>query len=196
MHKKVKQKISLCIFLKIWSFYSKVRNFSCFDILESIILFKAINILKNTLNMKKASSQHLLKMNRNIWMEKCKIIKKSARCIENLERLKGWVTLEAANGFEPETNEREANILNIYIYLYYMHLYVVISGNYILTTYLHLSAQYWKQRHFYYIVLLVYTRTNIETSKMYCFPLSMLIQPPDNYLPEYKNYLKCKKTKV
>ena len=94
MHIKVKQKISLYILLKIWSFYSKVRNFSCFDILESIILFKAMNILKNTLNMKKTSSQHLLKMNRNIWMEKCKIIKKSARCIENLERLKGWVTLE------------------------------------------------------------------------------------------------------
>ena len=69
MPKKVKQKISLCIFLKIWSFYSKVRNFSCLeisDILESIILFKAMNILKNTLNMKKTSSQHLLKMNRNI----------------------------------------------------------------------------------------------------------------------------------
>ena len=66
MHKKVKQKISLSVFLKIWSFYSKVRNFSCFDILESIILFKAMNILKNTLNMKKTSSQHLLKMSRNI----------------------------------------------------------------------------------------------------------------------------------
>ena len=56
MHKKVKQKISVHIFLKIWSFYSKVRNFSCFDILESIILFKAMNILKNTLNMKKTSA--------------------------------------------------------------------------------------------------------------------------------------------
>ena len=68
MHKKVKQKISLCIFWKIWSFDSKVRNFNCCDILESITLFKAINILKNTLNMKKTSSQHLLKMNKNIWM--------------------------------------------------------------------------------------------------------------------------------
>ena len=41
-------------------------------------------------------------------MEECKIIKKSARCIENLERLKDWVTLvtlEAANYFEPETNK-------------------------------------------------------------------------------------------
>ena len=54
-------------------------------------------------------------------MEKCKIIKKSARCIENLERLKGWVTLvtlEAANDFEPETNKWEVHILNIYIYIY------------------------------------------------------------------------------
>ena len=51
MHKKVKEKISLCIFLKIWSFYSKVRNFSWLDILESIILFEAMNILKNTSNM-------------------------------------------------------------------------------------------------------------------------------------------------
>ena len=70
---------------------------------------------------KKTLSQHLLKMNRNIWMDKCKIIKKSARCIENLERSKGWVTLvtlEAANDFEPETNKWEVNILNIYIYTY------------------------------------------------------------------------------
>ena len=66
MHKKVKEKISLCIFLKIWSFDSKVRNFSWLDILESIILFEAMNILKNTSNMKITSSQHLLKMNRNI----------------------------------------------------------------------------------------------------------------------------------
>ena len=50
----------------IFKNYSKVRNFSCFDILESIILFKAMNILENTSNMKKASRQHLLKMNRNI----------------------------------------------------------------------------------------------------------------------------------
>ena len=124
MHKNVKQKISLCIFSKIWSFYSKVRNFTCLeisDILESIILFKSMNILKNTLNMKRTSSQHLLKMNRNIWMAKCKIIKNSARCIENLERLKGWVTLvtlEAANDFEPETNKSEVNISYIYIYIY------------------------------------------------------------------------------
>ena len=122
MHKKVKQKISLCIFLKIWSFYSKVRYFSCLEIsniLESIILFKALNILKNTLKMKKTSSPHLLKMSRNIWMGKCKIIKKSARCIEKLERLKGWVTLvtlEAANDFEPATNKWEVHILNIYIH--------------------------------------------------------------------------------
>ena len=66
MHKKVKEKISLCIFLKIWSFDSKVRNFSWLDILESIILFEAMNILKNTSNMEITSSQHLLKMNRNI----------------------------------------------------------------------------------------------------------------------------------
>ena len=67
MHKKVKQKISLCIFLKIWSFYSKVRNFSCFDIYESIILYEAMNILKKYFKYeKKSSSQHLLKMNRNI----------------------------------------------------------------------------------------------------------------------------------
>ena len=66
MHKKVKEKISLCIFLKIWSFYSKVRNFSWLDMLESIILFEAINILKNTSNMEITSSQHLLKMDRNI----------------------------------------------------------------------------------------------------------------------------------
>ena len=51
MHKKVKQKIILCIFLKIWLFYPKVRNFSCFDILVLINLFKAINVLNNTLNM-------------------------------------------------------------------------------------------------------------------------------------------------
>ena len=66
MHKKVKEKISLCIFLKIWSFDSKVRNSSWLDILESIILFEAMNILKNTSNMEITSSQHLLKMNRNI----------------------------------------------------------------------------------------------------------------------------------
>ena len=66
MHKKVKEKISLCIFLKIWSFDSKVRNFSWLDILESIILFEAMNILKNTSNMEITSSQHLLRMNRNI----------------------------------------------------------------------------------------------------------------------------------
>ena len=66
MHKKVKEKISLCIFLKIWSFDSKVRNFSWLDILESIILFEAMNILKNTSNMEITSSQHLLKMNRKI----------------------------------------------------------------------------------------------------------------------------------
>ena len=66
MHKIVKEKISLCIFLKIWSFDSKVRNFSWLDILESIILFEAMNILKNTSNMEITSSQHLLKMNRNI----------------------------------------------------------------------------------------------------------------------------------
>ena len=66
MHKKVKEKISSCIFLKIWSFDSKVRNFSWLDILESIILFEAMNILKNTSNMEITSSQHLLKMNRNI----------------------------------------------------------------------------------------------------------------------------------
>ena len=66
MHKKVKEKISLSIFLEIWSFYSKVRNFSWLDILESIILFEAMNILKNTSNMEITSSQHLLKMDRNI----------------------------------------------------------------------------------------------------------------------------------
>ena len=44
MHKNVKQNISLCIFLKIWSFYPKVRNFSCSDLLESKILIKAMNI--------------------------------------------------------------------------------------------------------------------------------------------------------
>ena len=66
MHKKVKEKISLCIFLKIWSFDSKVRNFSWLDILESIILFEAMNILKNTSNIKITTTQHLLKMNRNI----------------------------------------------------------------------------------------------------------------------------------
>ena len=74
MHKKVKQKISLSIFLKIWSFYSKVRNFSCFDILQSIILFEAMNILKNTSNMKKKSSQSLLKM---IEISECKNFKLS-----------------------------------------------------------------------------------------------------------------------
>ena len=60
MHKKVKEKISLCIFLKIWSFDSKVRNFSWLDILESIILFEAMNILKNTSNMEITSSQKYL----------------------------------------------------------------------------------------------------------------------------------------
>ena len=74
--------------------------------------------------MKKTSSQHFLKMNKNIWMYKCEIIKKSARFIENIERLKGWVTLEAANDFEHETNEWEVNILYIYIYIYiYVHIY-------------------------------------------------------------------------
>ena len=143
MHKKVKQKISLCIFLKIWSFYSKVRNFSCFDMLELIILFKAVNILKNTLNMKKTSSQHLLKINTNIWMEKCKIIKKSVRCIENLERLKGWVTLvtlEAANGFEPETNKWEVNILSIYIYIYILYINIYIIYIYINRMYIYMCV--------------------------------------------------------
>ena len=35
----------------------------------------------------------------------------------------------------------------------------------------------------------------METSKIYCFTMSMLIQPPGNYLPKYKNYMICKKTK-
>ena len=39
--------------LFIYSF-SNFVNFSCFDILESITLFQAENILKNTLNMYKA----------------------------------------------------------------------------------------------------------------------------------------------
>ena len=37
------QESILCIFLKIWSFYPKSANFSCFVTLEMIILVRAIN---------------------------------------------------------------------------------------------------------------------------------------------------------
>ena len=58
--------------------------------------------------------------------------------------------------------------------------------------YLHLNAQFWKQGYHYYIVLFVYTQ-RIDTSKIYCFNMSMLIQPPGNYLPEYGTAMKYKK---
>ena len=37
------QESILCTFVKIWSFYPKYRNFSCFVILEMVILVRAIN---------------------------------------------------------------------------------------------------------------------------------------------------------
>ena len=121
MQQKVKQKIILCIFLKIWSFYPKVRNFSCFDILESIISFKVINILKNTLNMQDIRNSQVSTYLNWIQISQCKIIKKSSRSIENLEGLKGWVTLETANG-KAETNGWVVYIIYIYIYIYNIYI--------------------------------------------------------------------------
>ena len=37
------QEVILCIFVKIWSFYPKSGNFSCFVTLEMIALVRAIN---------------------------------------------------------------------------------------------------------------------------------------------------------
>ena len=47
------QESILSIFLKIWSFYPKSANFSCFVTLEMIILVRAINVFKNTFKMQK-----------------------------------------------------------------------------------------------------------------------------------------------
>ena len=45
------------------------------------------------------------------------------------------------------------NLITISVYIYeYIHLYVVITVNYIVTMYLNHSAQYWKQSYHYYIV--------------------------------------------
>ena len=65
------QESVLCIFVKIWSFYPKSGNSSCFVTLEMIILVRAISKLfqKYFQNVKayyKQANKHSLKMNVNL----------------------------------------------------------------------------------------------------------------------------------
>ena len=65
------QESILSIFLKIWSFYPKSANFSCFVTLEMIILVRAINkcfqtYFSNAKTSYKQANKHSLKMNVNL----------------------------------------------------------------------------------------------------------------------------------
>ena len=46
-----------------------------------------------------------------------------------------------------------------------------------------------------YSIIIIYNKENrkIETSKIYCFTMSMLIQPLGNYLPKYGSDMKYEK---
>ena len=65
------QESILCIFLKIWSFYPKAANFSCFVTLEMIILVSAKNkcfqkLFQNVKTSYKEVNKSSLKMNVNL----------------------------------------------------------------------------------------------------------------------------------
>ena len=67
----IMQESILRIFVKIWLFYPKFGNFSCFVTLEMIILVRAISkcFQKKILNVKayyKQVNKHSLKMNVNL----------------------------------------------------------------------------------------------------------------------------------
>ena len=71
------QESILCIVLKIWSFYPKSANFSCFVTLEMIILVRAIY----KCFQKYFSNKHSLKMNVNLTTKS----KSTLKYIETLE---------------------------------------------------------------------------------------------------------------
>ena len=78
------QESILCIFVKIWSFYPKSGNFSCFVTLELIILVRGISkyLQKYFYNAKayyKQVNKHSLKINVNLT---AKLSKATLKCIE------------------------------------------------------------------------------------------------------------------
>ena len=78
------QESILCNFVKIWSFYPKSRNFSCFVTLKMIVLVRAINkcFQKYVYNVK--TYYKLLNMNVNLT---AKVSKTALKYIEFLSPL-------------------------------------------------------------------------------------------------------------
>ena len=88
MHERI-----LCNFVKVWSFYSKSRNFSSFVTLEMIILVRAINkcfqkYAKNIKAYYKHPNEYFLKMNVNLT---AKVLKTTLKYVANPGAMEFWL---------------------------------------------------------------------------------------------------------
>ena len=87
----------LCNFIKIWSFYSKFRNFNCLVTLEMIISVRAVEILLKCKNILQTANKHLLKLNVNL------TVKVSKATLKYIERGK--------NGTMKNVRKKYANVI-------------------------------------------------------------------------------------